>query len=69
MRGGNAEAVGEMKVEMLASTPMEAAYMAKSPHPDHEHLQGLLDKLGATYEGGFEPLQRGAAGRGSPLRR
>ncbi len=55
MRGGNAEAVGEMKVEMLAGTPMEAAYMAKSPHPDHEHLQGLLDKLGATYKGGFEP--------------
>ena len=55
MRGANAEAVGEMKVEMIAGTPMEAAYMAKSPHPDHEHLQGLLDKLGATYEGGFEP--------------
>ena len=55
MRGANAEAVGEMKVEMIAGTPMEAAYLAKSPHPDHEHLQGLLDKLGATYEGGFEP--------------
>ena len=54
MRGGNAEVVGAMKVEMLAGTPMEAAYMAKSPHPDHEHLQGLLDKLGATYESGFE---------------
>ena len=55
MRGANAEAVGEMKVEMIAGTPMEAAYMTKSPHPDHEHLQGLLDKLGATYKGGFEP--------------
>ena len=48
MRGSeNAQAVGEMKVEMIAGTPMEAAYLAKSPHPDHEHLQGLLDKLGA----------------------
>lgn len=55
MRGGNAEVVGEMKVEMLAGTPMETSYMAKSPHPDHEHLQGLLDKLGATYASGFEP--------------
>ena len=54
MRGSeNAQAVGEMKVEMIAGTPMEAAYLAKSPHPDHEHLQGLLDKLGATYAGGF----------------
>lgn len=49
----NAQAVGEMKVEMIAGTPMEAAYLATSPHPDHEHLQGLLDKLGATYAGGF----------------
>ncbi len=54
MRGSeNAQAVGEMKVEMIAGTPMEAAYLAKSPHPDHEHLQGLLDKLGATCAGGF----------------
>lgn len=54
MRGSeNAQAVGEMKVEMIAGTPMEAAYLATSPHPDHEHLQGLLDKLGATYAGGF----------------
>lgn len=49
----NAQAVGEMKVDMIAGTPMEAAYLATSPHPDHEHLQGLLDKLGATYAGGF----------------
>ena len=54
MRGSeNAQAVGEMKVEMIAGTPMEAAYLATSPHPDHEHLQGLLDKPGATYAGGF----------------
>ena len=49
----NADAVGSMTVEMIAGTPMEASYLAKSPHPDLEHLQGLLDKLGATYEGGF----------------
>lgn len=59
MRGSeNAQAVGEMKVEMIAGTPMEAAYLAKSPHPDHEHLQGLLDKLGATYAGGFPEGRR-----------
>ena len=54
MRGGNAEVVGEMTVDMIAGTPMEQSYLAKSPHPDREHLQGLLDKLGATYESGFE---------------
>jgi pimeloyl-ACP methyl ester carboxylesterase len=43
-------AVGEMKVEMIAGTPMEAAYLAKSPHPDREHLQTLLDKLGGIME-------------------
>ena len=32
---------------MIAGTPMEQAYLAKSPHPDLEHLQGLLDKLAA----------------------
>ncbi|NLP82406.1 alpha/beta hydrolase [Microbacterium sp. CFH 90308] len=54
MRGSeNAEAVGAMTVDMIAGTPMEQAYLAKSPHPDHEHLQGLLDKLGASYDGGF----------------
>jgi pimeloyl-ACP methyl ester carboxylesterase len=46
-RGENAGAVGSMSVEMLAGSPMEAAYLATSPHPDHEHLQRLLDKLGA----------------------
>ncbi|GAB2666818.1 alpha/beta fold hydrolase [Kribbella swartbergensis] len=50
-RAENAEAVGEMKVEMIAGTPMEAEYLAKSPHPDLEHLQTLLDKLG-TYDRG-----------------
>lgn len=54
MRGSeNADAVGAMTVDMIAGTPMEAAYLAKSPHPDLEHLQGLLDKLGATYRYGF----------------
>ncbi|MDA0180585.1 alpha/beta hydrolase [Solirubrobacter phytolaccae] len=49
-RGGNTEVVMEMKVEMIAGTPMEAAYLAKSPHPDHEHLQTLLDKLGGIMQ-------------------
>jgi pimeloyl-ACP methyl ester carboxylesterase len=50
-RDENAEAVGEMKVEMIAGTPMEAAYLAKSPHPDLEHLQVLLTKLGGYDKG------------------
>jgi pimeloyl-ACP methyl ester carboxylesterase len=49
-RQENSEAVGEMTVDMIAGTPMEAEYRAKSPHPDK--LQGLLDKLG-TYDKGF----------------
>jgi pimeloyl-ACP methyl ester carboxylesterase len=49
-RPENAEAVGEMKVEMIAGTPMEQEYLAKSPNPDK--LQDLLDKLGA-YDKGF----------------
>lgn len=49
-RPENSEAVGDMTVDMIAGTPMEAAYKAKSPHP--EGLQGLLDKLG-TYDQGF----------------
>ena len=44
-------AVGEMKVEMIAGTPMEAEYLAKSPHPDLEHLQVLLEKLGGYDRG------------------
>lgn len=50
-RGGNAEAVTEMTVDMIAGTPMEQRYMEVSPHPDHEHLQGLLTKLGG-YDAG-----------------
>jgi pimeloyl-ACP methyl ester carboxylesterase len=50
-RGGNDEAVAEMSVDMIAGTPMEAAYLEKSPHPDREHLQGLLDKLGTSSKG------------------
>ncbi len=50
-RDENADAIGEMKVEMIAGTPMEAAYLAKSPHPDLEHLQALLTKLGGYDKG------------------
>lgn len=50
-RGQNAEAVAAMTVDMIAGTPMEERYLAVSPHPDHEHLQALLDKLGG-YDAG-----------------
>jgi pimeloyl-ACP methyl ester carboxylesterase len=50
-RGANEEAISEMKVEMIAGTPMESEYLAKSPHPDHEHLQALLTKLGGYDRG------------------
>ncbi|WP_251036973.1 alpha/beta fold hydrolase [Arthrobacter sp. ISL-28] len=50
-RGENAEAVAAMAVDMIAGTPMEQRYLAVSPHPDREHLQGLLDKLG-RYDAG-----------------
>jgi len=49
-RPENSGAVAEMTVEMIAGTPMEQAYRAKSPHPDR--LQDLLDKLG-TFDQGF----------------
>jgi pimeloyl-ACP methyl ester carboxylesterase len=49
-RQENTEAVGSLTVEMIAGTPMEQEYLAKSPHPDK--LQDLLDKLG-TYDKGF----------------
>ncbi len=49
-RHENSEAVGELTVEMIAGTPMEQEYRAKSPHPDK--LQDLLDKLG-TFDKGF----------------
>jgi pimeloyl-ACP methyl ester carboxylesterase len=50
-RSENAEAVGEMTVDMIAGTPMEQDYRAKSPNP--EKLQDLLDKLG-TFDQGFQ---------------
>jgi pimeloyl-ACP methyl ester carboxylesterase len=49
MRPENKEAVGGLMVDMIAGTPMEQAYRAKSPHPDR--LQTLLDKLGGFDEG------------------
>ena len=49
-RPENAEAVGAMTVDMIAGTPMEQDYLAKSPNPDK--LQDLLDKLG-TFDQGF----------------
>jgi pimeloyl-ACP methyl ester carboxylesterase len=48
-RPENKDAVPELTVEMIAGTPMEAAYRATSPHPDR--LQTLLDKLGSFDEG------------------
>ncbi len=48
-RSENSDAVVEMSVDMIAGTPMETDYLAKSPHP--EKLQQLLDKLGASYAG------------------
>ena len=50
-RGENSEAVGEMTVDMIAGTPMEEDYLAKSPNPDK--LQQLLNKLG-QYDQGFK---------------
>lgn len=49
-RPENVEAVGAMTVDMIAGTPMEQDYLAKSPNPDK--LQDLLDKLG-TFDQGF----------------
>jgi pimeloyl-ACP methyl ester carboxylesterase len=43
-RPENAGAMDEFTVDMIAGTPMEQEYRAKSPHP--EKLQQLLDKLG-----------------------
>ena len=63
-RGGNAEAVAEMTVDMIAGTPMEERYLAVSPHPDREHLQGLLGKLsryGAGETGWSDDEIRGIA--------
>ncbi len=49
-RPQNAEAVGELTVEMIAGTPMEQDYLTKSPNPDK--LQDLLDMLD-TFDQGF----------------
>jgi len=49
-RPENSGAVGELTVDMIAGTPMDADYQAKSPHPDR--LQDLLDKIG-TFDRGF----------------
>jgi len=48
-REENTDAVAELTVEMIAGTPMEAEYRAKSPHPDQ--LQGLLDKIAGSGPG------------------
>jgi pimeloyl-ACP methyl ester carboxylesterase len=49
-RSENSDAVGAMTVDIIAGTPMEQEYRAKSPHPDR--LQDLLDKLG-NFDPGF----------------
>jgi pimeloyl-ACP methyl ester carboxylesterase len=49
-RSENSDAVAAMTVDMIAGTPMEQEYRAKSPHPDR--LQDLLDKLG-NFDQGF----------------
>ncbi len=55
-RPENQDAVGAMTVDMIAGTPMEQDYLAKSPNPDK--LQQLLDKLGAYDDGeGWEDAQ------------
>ena len=48
-RAENTDAVAALTVDMIAGTPMEQEYLAKSPHPDR--LQGLLDKLGSSGPG------------------
>ncbi|HET9416497.1 MAG TPA: alpha/beta fold hydrolase [Candidatus Limnocylindria bacterium] len=48
-RPQDAEAGGAMTVDMIAGTPMEQEYVAKSPHP--ARLQTLLDKLGSYDDG------------------
>lgn len=64
-RGQNTDVVAKLTVDMIAGTPMERAYLEKSPHPDHEHLQGLLNKL-AISDAGFREWSdddiRGIAG-------
>ena len=48
-RSENTDAVAALTVDMIAGTPMEQEYRAKSPHPDR--LQALLDKLGSSGPG------------------
>ena len=48
-RSENSDALASMTVDMIAGTPMEQEYRAKSPHPDR--LQDLLDKLGKFDQG------------------
>jgi pimeloyl-ACP methyl ester carboxylesterase len=49
-RGENSDAVEALTVDVIAGTPMEQDYRAKSPNPDK--LQDLLDKLG-QFDAGF----------------
>jgi len=61
-RTENLEVVDELTVDMIAGTPMEQDYLAKSPHP--EKLQQLLDKLGKfnhDFTGWSEDEIRGIA--------
>jgi pimeloyl-ACP methyl ester carboxylesterase len=61
-RPENRDAVGGMTVDMIAGTPMEQDYLAKSPNPDQ--LQALLDKLvqfGAESPGWSEDQVSGFA--------
>ena len=48
-RSENSDALASMTVDMIAGTPMEQEYRAKSPHPDR--LQDLLDKIGKFDQG------------------
>ena len=57
-----------MTVDMIAGTPMEQVYLAKSPHPDHEHLQTPAEqarrhlraasRAGATSRSARSPRRR-----------
>ncbi len=48
-RPENSAAVCALTVDLIAGTPMEEDYLAKSPHP--EKLQDLLDKISTSSEG------------------
>jgi pimeloyl-ACP methyl ester carboxylesterase len=49
-RSETTDALASITVDMIAGTPMEQEYRAKSPHP--ERLQDLLDKI-STFDQGF----------------